>query len=482
MISKNVLAKKILATITKENLLQKEERVLLAVSGGADSLALLHILVKISQEHLPLTLFVAHLNHGLRQESAEEAQYVSELSQQYKLPFFSETLTTLKGQTGLEEKARKIRYNFLEKIALQNQIKTIAVAHHLDDQAETVLVRVLKGSGIRGLGAMNYQRPLSSEHSIRLIRPLLDQDKLSLQNYLEENKYFWYEDQSNLDLDFERNRIRHQVLPFLEKHSPPLRSALVRIAKQSQQTSLYLKEQAEKYFSEQQIPFSTKPSLNTFLQRENPQLLLWKNCTLENLPEPLLPYFFQKSLSNLDINHALFRANHYKMIQKMGKNPTGKILLPEELVLVKTKREIIFYKNPLPQIPFPISLAQETKISPRHMIYQKIGQKSSAPKPINAIWQIEILSKIEQPLSIRAWQPGEKIRPLGKNKTYKIADLLAEMRVPALLRKQVPILVDAQDSIIALVGVCLSEKFEGGEGEVKRISLIEKSPEGDKRE
>ena len=227
--------------------------VVVAVSGGADSVALLHLLYHLTAEWR-LTLHVAHLDHNLRQESAVDAQFVAQLAQTWGLPFHHQQLSpaALTGAAeGLEAAARRARYGFLTQVAARvtptGQVPVIALAHQANDQAETVLMHLVRGSGLRGLGGMRWvsQRligdlwptapPDQGAQPIQLVRPLLGAQRADILHYLQTHELAWREDSSNADQRFVRNQLRHSILPSLLALNPNLLDTLARTAQIVQQ-------------------------------------------------------------------------------------------------------------------------------------------------------------------------------------------------------------------------------------------------------
>ncbi len=232
-------------TIAKNHLLTKTSRVVVGVSGGADSMALLHAFCSL-RETLQLQLFVAHLDHGLRVSSAEDARFVEDAAKALKVPVTVEHLPVCelceKEGWSLEEGARHLRYQFLEKTAQKYSASTVAVAHTADDQAETVLMRFLRGSGLAGLGAIPIKRELGE---VSLVRPLLSLWRSEVMEYLKQHRIAYREDESNRDKRFVRNRIRHELIPLLqESFNPKLKESLVQLAQQAQADDAYLQAAA----------------------------------------------------------------------------------------------------------------------------------------------------------------------------------------------------------------------------------------------
>ncbi|HFI0699710.1 TPA: tRNA lysidine(34) synthetase TilS [Streptococcus suis] len=203
--------------VTQEgHFFDKHEKVLVAVSGGLDSMNLFHLLYQCRKE-LGISLGLAHVNHGQREESVSEESYLKQLAEDSKVPFF---LSHFEG-TFSEEAARKWRYAFFAKIMEQEGYTALVTAHHADDQAETVLMRLIRGSRLRYLSAI---QPIQTFASGELIRPLLSFKKSDLDNV------FHFEDASNQSLNYFRNRIRNRYLPQLKQENPKVELALNNLA------------------------------------------------------------------------------------------------------------------------------------------------------------------------------------------------------------------------------------------------------------
>lgn len=222
--------------------------VVVAVSGGADSSALLHLLHHQSAAW-GLSLHVAHLDHNLRPDSGADAQFVAQLTTRFGLPFHHHRLPAnalVDSPEGIEAAGRRARYQFLTQVALAvtplAQVPMIALAHHADDQAETLLLHLVRGSGLRGLGGMQWVSarlvgdlwpeapPDQRLKSLQLVRPLLGVQRADLLRYLRTQGLTWREDSSNADQGFVRNRLRHTVLPALATINPNIGATLVRTA------------------------------------------------------------------------------------------------------------------------------------------------------------------------------------------------------------------------------------------------------------
>ena len=209
-----VFVKNVIETVKKHNMLENGDHVLAAVSGGADSVALLYALLEI-QQTFSLDISVCHINHNLRgKDSQKDEEYVRKLCESLNLPLFcySVDVETAKQGHSLEEAARNVRYAHFYKCG----IKKIALGHNLNDNAETLLLRLCRGTGLSGLGGIPPVR--KGEYTI--IRPLIETSRASIEDFLQKKGVDYRTDQSNFDINFSRNRIRHDVLPVLQKINP----------------------------------------------------------------------------------------------------------------------------------------------------------------------------------------------------------------------------------------------------------------------
>ena len=236
---------KIRQALATHQLLFPRARVVVAVSGGADSVALLHALVSL-RPAWKLVLHVAHLDHGLRDGSREDAAFVRALAAAWDIPCTAARQDVRaaceRGGWSLEDGARRVRYAFLLGVANEQRASHIALAHTADDQAETVLMRLVRGCGIVGLSGIPVKRRVEETW---IVRPLLDVWRREVLAYLTDAGLTFREDPSNRDLRFVRNRIRHELLPLLERnYNPNIKQALTQLAEQNHWDAAYLQDAA----------------------------------------------------------------------------------------------------------------------------------------------------------------------------------------------------------------------------------------------
>lgn len=230
-----------------------QDGLLLAVSGGADSVALLHATCQLWPEHSGKVV-VAHVNHGLRLvESRADAEFVDELCRQNGVCFelLNVEASELRNasQRSLEEAARRVRYDFLTKTALRLGFRHVATAHHLHDQAETILHNIVRGTGLKGLAGMHVSRPLHNQ--VNLVRPLLAVPRSEIEDFLARSRYEYQTDATNQETTFTRNRIRNVVLPLLaDQINPQVMKSLVSLGQQAKDAVQILDVAADRLLSE----------------------------------------------------------------------------------------------------------------------------------------------------------------------------------------------------------------------------------------
>ncbi len=237
----------LLHTIRTQNLIPPDSRLLVAVSGGADSLALLHMLRELAPA-LDCHLHAATFDHGLRGAAgAADARFVAETAAAWNVPVTvgaaDVSALAQREKLSIEAAARQARYDFLASSARQIGAERVAVAHHAGDQAETVLLHLLRGSGIRGLAGMAAQAPLPGHPDLTAIRPLLAVSRAAIETYCREHDLHPREDASNTDITYLRNRLRHETLPYLQTINPQITRVLAQLADVAAVENIYLEQQ-----------------------------------------------------------------------------------------------------------------------------------------------------------------------------------------------------------------------------------------------
>lgn len=243
-----MLEEKILQTINKYHLIEENDHIILGVSGGPDSTCLFHIFLRI-QKIINFTFTVCHINHGIRKEAIEDEQYVVEMCKKYNIPCFIKRENVLEKASeekiGTEEMGRKVRYEFFLEIQKQVGANKIATAHTKNDLTETVIMNLLRGSGLSGLKGIEAKR------ENLYIRPLIECKRCEIEEYCEENNLNPKIDKTNFDNIYTRNKIRNNLIPYLEKEfNPNIIESIARMANIIEEEDKYLEEITKKVYQE----------------------------------------------------------------------------------------------------------------------------------------------------------------------------------------------------------------------------------------
>jgi tRNA(Ile)-lysidine synthase len=292
-----------------------ENGLLLAISGGADSIALMHATIAIWPDHRD-RIVVAHVNHGLRPDSSDDdAAFVRSVADEAGLPFELLTIPSgnleQKSDGSLEAAARDQRYEFLAETATRREVASVVTAHHMDDQAETVLHNIIRGTGLRGLRAMQRSRPLAE--GVQLVRPMLDLRRRDIVEYLSAAQLTHRTDQSNQNTDFTRNRIRQVLLPILKNDfNDAVDRNLVSLAQQAEQAIQLMDSLAEKILSE--VMLEQQPDV---CRLNRTKLTAWPHDVIrhvmsvlwiqQNWPRQKMTFRHYSRLAELTCSHAEIR-------------------------------------------------------------------------------------------------------------------------------------------------------------------------------
>lgn len=397
------------------------ERVGVAVSGGADSTALLHLLVDAHAE-LPLDLHVLHVDHRLRPASEADALAVVGLASGLRLPCRVLCPSVdLIGGASVEAAAREARYEALEDAADELGLSRILTAHTLDDQAETVLLRMLRGTGVKGLRAIAPERG-------RIVRPLLAVRRQELRTYLRERGIPWLEDPSNDDLRFDRNWLRSEILPRLEARRPGVAANLARLADLARADEAALGEMAAGALRRARLPA--------------PGVLL-DGSVLAGLPAAVASRVVRCAVEELGTSADADETA--ELLALLDREPGVAFSGAPDLVAWRTHEGLLLLPRDLPA-PGPVALAGPgTTEAEAWGVRLRVGADPAAPP-----WSWRCGVRSEEPLTIRARRPGDRITTRAG--TRKVQDVLVDAKVPRPLRDLVPVLA-AGDRPVAVVGV-----------------------------
>lgn len=442
------LVLKVRRTIQQYKMLQPGKKVIVAVSGGPDSLALLHILWEIREEY-GISLVVGHLNHGLRPEAEKETSFVRNIANRLGIPFHWKKADVRRRQLdhklSLQEAAREIRYEFLLAASRKYGAERIALGHTADDQAESLIMRFLRGAGTRGLAGIPPKRDEI------FIRPLIRTWRAEIISYLEERGIDFLSDPSNRSLRYLRNRIRHELLPILERYNPRIRQTLVQMAERSRE-----EEDFWQGFLEKQFPLLLAG------KKEKNRLTL-DIPSLQTLPVALRFRIYRRGIENVAGNLRSMGVPHFLAIDRLLEHPgpSKQIRLPRGIFVSKSYHSLIFSDAPAAPVSFEYCVAGpgilEIPEIGRAMRFAVIAAKGHDPhsdKPNLALLDFD---SIHFPLTVRSFRPGDRFQPLGMEGKKKVKDLFMDCKIPVERRKKIPLLL-SKDRLLWVVGVRINHR------------------------
>ena len=462
------LDQRVLGFIREHHLADAGQTLLVAVSGGQDSVCLLHLLHHLQPE-LGIKLHVAHLDHQLRgKESAGDARYVAKLVRSLGIPATIEKRDVAAYQKehglSLEEAAREVRYNFLAETAAAVGAAAVAVGHTLDDHVETILLHLVRGTGTRGLrGLQPVTKRRVSGKELKIVRPLLTVRRAETGEYCTSFQLQPRQDASNLSLEPLRNRVRLELLPLLQNYNSGIFEALQRTAQIAGDDIAHLEGEAARYWPK-------------VADKQGDVIVLDKKALLK-LPVSVQRYLLRQAVETAAGNLKDIEARHIEeMVQTLDK-PAGKqISLPYGLVFAVDYDRYLLAKdisdlNPFPvlQGEYPIKTPGKTVI-PGWRIDAGIiepEKQSAGNNPFIAHFDY---SRIAGKLTVRAHQRGDKFQPLGMNETKKAAQFMMDVKIPNGWRSRIPILTD-NTGILWVVGYRIGERVKITEQTTKVLRL-----------
>ena len=440
--------KKVLSTIIEHQMIHSEDRIVVAVSGGPDSVCLLKILFHL-RECLHITLIVAHLDHGLRpQEDEKETEFVADLAKRLNLTLaYDKANNVAKAHgTSIEEKAREIRYQFLEKVLDEHHAQKVAIGHTMNDQAETVLMRLLRGAGPTGLSGI----PPIREN--RFIRPLINITRDEIHTYLKQKEIPFMMDSSNLEKRYLRNKIRLELIPLLANYQPRLIEHLGQLAFLCGQENQFIEEEAKK-------------RLQVVTLGSSGHTLELSLTTFRDLSPALQYRIIRQAIHRVKGNLRRIEVGHIKAIMDLANSvkPQGATNLPENLVVKKIYERLRF------------SLGAESETAD-FSHYIKKGGRFQIPESDQAISLEEIskkdflqsshspgeafldLDRIQWPLRLRNFRAGDRFIPLGLNGFKKVKDIFIDEKIPSEQRRKIPIL-ESRNDIVWVCGIRIDNRY-----------------------
>ncbi len=470
----------VMSFLRRNSLIQSGENMVVGVSGGADSVCLLRMLAGWQNE-FDIKLHVAHLNHQLRgAESEGDAKYVADLAHRLDIPVTigKRDVAAYRSRRNcpIEEAARELRYDFLTKVACDVGARRVAIGHTKDDQVETVLMHILRGTGISGLCGLEPLAPIPLGRSglkaqnlgLVVIRPLLDISRQETLDYCQERQLRPRFDSSNLSVSLLRNRLRLELIPLLEKYNPSVGQALLRLAKIAKDDSSFIEQQALQLWDE--------------LSRQEKDAVYLDKKQIGSLPAAL-----QSRLIRLAVDRVLgdtrdIEASHIGAIRGLLAKPAGReVSLPHGLICQSGYDEVVIASQsdvpcwingggewgslPMLQGEFPLNVPGETSLPGWQVIASitpgevaSLSLRGTFPLPRRETIKVRVesrsnlaaeldLDKVGTELFVRQRQPGDKFQPLGMKMSKKLQDFMVDAKIPLSWRQHIPLVCSPRQTI-----------------------------------
>ncbi len=458
---------------------------LVAVSGGADSVCLFHILREL-QDKLGVKLHVVHLDHRLRgQESAEDARFVGEIARRYRIPATIEAREVQEYRSrhrlSLEEAAREVRYRFFAETARSLKAAAVAVGHNADDNIETILMHLIRGTGTRGLRGLS---PITRWHPARekliIIRPLLEVSRREIEQYCQEHSYETRNDKSNASMEYLRNRVRRELRPLLESYNPQINDALLKLATIAGDELAFLDDQVQQRW-------------NSTVKKQRDTILLDKKQLLSQ-PRAIQRHLLRRTLEELLGELKDIETRHIDdMIQLLEKPAGRKISLPYGLFFSTEYGRYLLGPDPETLCPFP-ALEEETALHipgttffsgwhitaritsvrvPKASQFLKrtkttIHKRMGIPRAGFSAYLDFDLS--DDSLKVRKAKPGDRFQPFGMAEEKKVSRFMIDAHIPHSWRQRIPIVVSS-GKVAWVTGYRIDDRFKVTEKTRKILKL-----------
>jgi tRNA(Ile)-lysidine synthase len=418
--------RKVREAIAARRLIEPRSRVVVAVSGGPDSTALLVILKELSAE-MGLELAAAHLDHRIRRGSATEQIAVARLASSIGVPFLAGSIDVpaeaRKRKIGIEEAARLIRYSFLEGVAADFGAHAVALGHTRDDQVETILHRILRGTGWRGLMGIPARRGI-------FVRPLLDCSRSDLIRFLHSRKTAYIIDESNRDERYYRNRIRNRLLPYLRRHfNPAVDESIGRL-----QEGL---EEGWRRLEDPLLEMIPEPEKDGAVILPLPELARMDDFDIYLITDLVLRERFCLFQD--------FEKKHFDAVKRLVRESQSgrRITLPHGIRIMREQRSIVVRRKGDPSI-VPGELLVPGEGAYRLPFWNLRLEIDSVPPAGAKVWNDrEVnLASVRFPVRVRARKPGDRMTPFGMKGRKKLSDIFIDEKIPLRMRDRCPVFED----------------------------------------
>jgi tRNA(Ile)-lysidine synthase len=429
--------------IQQRGLFRRAQRILVAVSGGVDSMVLLRLLHQLSKLHR-WKLTVAHLNHQLRGRSGDaDERLVERTSKVLRLPIVVERADVKRraktNRVSLEMAAREARHEFLARTAVRLKIPAIALAHHADDQVELFFLRLLRGAGSEGIAGMKWQGRSPVASKIDLVRPLLGQSKESLREYAIQGKIQFREDASNASVDILRNRIRHELLPLLREKYQPAIDRLVFQLIDIVAADAELVHEAARNWLDSRDGASRFEGLPTAIQRRVLQLVLRR----------------KKIAADFWLVERLRMYPHQPVTVSPGKTVlwegSGELQVGTVKKIESNSGQVILDLR---------GVGGTANFGGRVIHWRKTAQKSFRVPVSESGKETFDAEMVGTQIVLRHWQPGDRFQPIGMAKLVKMQDFFVNNGIPRGRRHELIVATTVQGEVFWVEGMRIAERFK----------------------
>lgn len=442
----NRLVQQVFESCLKKGLIREGDHVLVSVSGGSDSTALLYILHDLKKE-INLHLSVAHFHHGLRGDDADaDERFVQRLAESLSMEYTSErgdvAFYRKERRVSLQEAARELRYEFLERVRKKVGAGKIALGHTRDDQVEEILMRIIRGVGPDGLTGMAPMRDST------IIRPLLNVSKADLLRFLAQRGASHREDLSNRNVDYLRNRIRHQILPLFHEINPRFDDSVQRL--------VTLMDHDRNYFEQELV--KRWPELSVY-EREG--IIVLDRQGLGILHHALASRMVRKAAALVASNPRLLAQNHVDSVLDglLEREESAHFDLPRDVCVDISYGQVVFFKRELMNLPAPSTIERPVAGVVREAKGDVEACFVEAPPPNLNLgpWRVLVdANRISWPLTVRSVLPGDRMTPLGMAVAKKLKELFIERKISRWKRHILPV-VESGGEVIWVAGLGVSE-------------------------